>query len=123
MAHITIRRTYADRADPLSLPETVRFTYTDFSMTIYDRDAKSEFHFLLIPFIRPPLRAAEVHDLRALFQLRRERAKAFLQLVRRDALEVKRLVEAQMVEKYGFKWGIQIGFLAIENIEYVRSMG
>ena len=119
MAHMTILRTYADRVDPNKLPPTVKLCHTDFSVTIFDKFPKSHFHFLLLPFIRPPLRAADLCDLAALLRLPREQAKAVLQNMRRDALAAKALVEAEMVQRFGFKWGIQMGFHAVPSLEYV----
>lgn len=116
---LTLLRTYADRVDPNTLPPTVKLCHTDFSLVVFDKYPKAHFHFLLLPFIRPPLRAADLRDLSALLRLPREQAKAVLQNIRRDALAAKKLVEDEMVRCYGFKWGIQMGFHAVPSLEYV----
>lgn len=119
MAHLTILRTYAERVDPNTLPPTVKLCHSDASVTIFDKYPKAYFHFILIPLIRTPLTAANLRDLRSLLQLPREQAKALLQTIRRDALAAKALVEAEMLEKYGCTWGIQLGFHSVPSLEYV----
>lgn len=119
MAHLTILRTYAERVDPNTLPPTVKLCHSDASVTIFDKYPKAYFHFILIPFIRAPLTASNLRDLRSLLQLPREQAKALLQAIRRDALAAKALVEAEMLEKYGCTWGIQLGFHSVPSLEYV----
>ncbi|KAI1795846.1 HIT-like domain-containing protein [Ganoderma leucocontextum] len=120
MAHLTILRTYAERVDPNTLPPTVKLCHSDASVTIFDKYPKAFFHFILIPFIRAPLTAANLRDLRSLLQLPREQAKALLQTIRRDALQAKALVEAEMVEQYGCKWGIQLGFHSVPSLEHLH---
>lgn len=119
MAHLTILRTYAERIDPNTLPPTVKLCHSDASVTIFDKYPKAYFHFILIPFIRPPLTPAHLRDLRSLLQLPREQAEALLQTIHRDALAAKALIEAEMVEKYGCAWGIQMGFHSVPSLEYV----
>ncbi len=119
MAHLTILRTYAERVDPNTLPPTVKLCHSDASVTIFDKYPKAHFHFILIPFIRPPLTAANLRDLRSLLQLPREQAQALLQTVRRDALAEKALVAAEMLERHGCTWGIQLGFHSVPSLEYV----
>ncbi|KAI0807548.1 hypothetical protein C8Q74DRAFT_1228002 [Fomes fomentarius] len=117
---LTLLRTYADRVDPNTLPPTVKLCHTDFSLVVFDKYPKAHFHFLLLPFIRPPLRAADLRDLAALLRLPREQAKAVLQNIRHDALAAKKLVEDEMVRSYGFKWGIQMGFHAVPSLEHLH---
>ncbi|TBU65786.1 HIT-like domain-containing protein [Dichomitus squalens] len=120
MAHLTILRTYAERVDPNTLPPTVKLCHSDFSVTIFDKYPKAYFHFILIPFIRPPLTAANLKDIRSLLQLPREQAKGLLRNIRRDALEAKALIEEEMVKQRGFKWGIQMGFHAVPSLEHIH---
>ena len=116
---MTILRTYAERVDPNTLPPSVKLCHSDVSVTIFDKYPKAYHHYILIPFIRAPLTAANLKDLRSLLQLPREQAKSLLQNIRRDALEAKALIEEEMVKQHGFKWGIQMGFHAVPSLEYV----
>ncbi|KAI0748162.1 hypothetical protein C8Q80DRAFT_1170487 [Daedaleopsis nitida] len=120
MAHITILRTYAESVDPDRLPPTVKLFHTDFSLTIYDKYPKAHFHFLLLPFIRAPLRPADLRDLSALLRLPREQAKALLQRMQRDAAEATQLIQEEMVQRFGFRWGVQIGFHAVPSLEHIH---
>ena len=119
MAHLTVLRSYAEMADPGTLPPEIRLCHTEDSLTISDKYPKSIFHFLLLPRIRPPYTAAGLRDLRSVLQLPREQARALLQAMRRDALAARALVEQEMLARHSFKWDIQMGFHAVPSLEYV----
>ena len=66
MVQMTILRTYAERTDPATLPDAVRFSHSAESVTVFDKFPKSRFHFLLLPRVVAPLRATQMRDLRTL---------------------------------------------------------
>ncbi|KAH9946085.1 uncharacterized protein BXZ73DRAFT_36981 [Epithele typhae] len=119
---LTILRTYAGLPDPGVLPDAIRLTHTDCSLTVFDAYPKGVYHFLLLPRILAPLRAAQMTDLQTLLQHlgTRDGARAFLQRLRADADAVVRTVRAEMVKEHGTEWPIQVGFHALPSMEHVH---
>ena len=120
----------------LTIPE---FAHNASSLTIFDAYPKATFHFLLLPRILSsvgegadaivevegttsvqPLKAAQLSNLQSLLKVDKARAKDLILGLHRDAQEVRRLIEEEMMNRYGFKWDIYTGFHAVPSMEYVH---
>jgi aprataxin len=112
-----ILRKLAQMSKPETLPVSVLFTHTPTSITIFDAFPKSIFHFLILPRLVPPSSVSELSNLRALLKSDKARAKDVLLGLREDANAVKRMIEDEMVSRYGFKWGVLAGFHAVPSME------
>ncbi|KAI0780891.1 hypothetical protein BD413DRAFT_462632, partial [Trametes elegans] len=118
-SQLTILRTYA-LMDPEEIPDSVKLWYSEDTVTIHDKYPKGLYHELVLPLIRPPLRAADLKDLRSLLLLPREQAKGVLLKLRRDALETKRLIEQEMVIQHTATWPVHIGVHALPSLEHLH---
>ena len=126
----TILRRYAQTANPAKLSPSTLFTHTDRTITIFDGYPKAIFHFLVLPRITgaEPMTASRLASLNALVRMKKgatneemretmREAKGVVESVREDARDVKRMVEEEMVKRYGFKWDVWMGFHAIPSME------
>lgn len=114
---LTILRSYALRADPSTLPPTVRFSHDDHHLVVFDAFPKGIFHFLLLPRVQEPFSAADLSNLRSLLKCDRGSVKTTLEQWKEDAKVVVKDIEDEMVSRYGFKWDIWIGFHAVPSME------
>jgi aprataxin len=115
---LLILRQYALKSSPAtSLPSSVLYGCTDDTLTIFDYYPKAIFHFLILPRPRASLNVHALSNLRSLLRLDKKLAKACL-LQLQDAAQVLRTeIEAEMVNRYGFKWDIWVGFHALPSME------
>ena len=114
---LRILQVYARLQDPSSLPSTVLFHYTDNTITVFDAYPKANFHLLVLPRIKPPLRASKTSTLKALLNSDKEIARKCINDIATDAKEVHRMVEKEMVIRFGCKWPIWSGFHAVQSME------
>jgi len=119
MANLTHLWKLAQVSNPQALPQSVLFTHTPTSLTVFDAYPKSIFHFLILPRPVPPLSVLDLANLRTLLKSDKARAKDVLLGLRQDALAMKGAIEDEMMSRYGFKWGVWIGFHAVPSMECV----
>lgn len=114
---LTILRTYALK-DPAKLPSSILFRSTDKFYTIFDAYPKSIFHFLVLPRLSKESSYVQddVANLRTLLRTGKDKAKKVVEDMKSEALEVKKEIEEEMVERYGFKWDVWIGFHAVPSM-------
>ncbi|KAJ3486610.1 hypothetical protein NLI96_g4134 [Meripilus lineatus] len=122
MSALTILRTYAQKADPASIPSSVLFEHTAKSITIIDAYPKSRFHFLILPRASayPPLTVSNLANLRSLLKCDKDRAKEVLTDLSEDAKRIRTCIEEEMVKRFGFKWAIWTGFHSVPSMEHLH---
>ncbi|KAF8894520.1 hypothetical protein BD779DRAFT_1669016 [Infundibulicybe gibba] len=117
---ITILRSYAQRA-PSAFPNSVLFSHTTTSLTIFDAYPKSIFHFLVLPRMGDSAsEVARLMDLKSLLRSDKAYAKDVITSLLDDAKIVKKEIEAEMLNRYGFVWSIWIGFHALSSMEHLH---
>ena len=128
---IAIFRKYAEMTDKTLDERLARrgvggqstfFGYTPNTITVFDQYPKSLFHFLVIPRVKaPPLIGKNLKNLRTLFSsnIPKEYAHRVIQEIAEDAHALKSTVEEEMVNHYGFKWPVVMGFHSIQSMECV----
>jgi len=110
MPDLTILRTYAQKL-PQSLPASILFRHSSKNITIFDAFPKSMFHFLVLPRVQEPhLDAASLSSLQSLLKGDKKQAKEVIIALAEDATAVKKDIQDEMVQRYGFKWDVWIGF-------------
>jgi len=118
MANLTILRSYAIK-DPDSFSQSILFRSSDKFLTIFDAYPKSIFHFLILPRVNDAVGLKE-HDLANLKALLncgdKVKAKSLIEEMKDEAGKVKEEIETEMLEKYGFKWDVWIGFHAVPSM-------
>ncbi|KAJ3505558.1 hypothetical protein NLJ89_g7351 [Agrocybe chaxingu] len=119
MSNLTILRTYAQKS-PETLPASILFKRSAKNITIFDGYPKSIFHFLILPRIQEPLTADTLRNLPSLLKGDKERAKAVIDAISEDAEAVKKEIQEEMVERYGFKWDIWTGFHGAPSMEHLH---
>ncbi|KAK1232970.1 aprataxin-like protein [Marasmius sp. AFHP31] len=123
MANLSLLRTYATKA-PSEFPDSVLFTHTDRTLTIYDAYPKAIFHFLALPRIHDQtdsgLSLKDLHSLKTLLACDKTRAKELITALKDDSEEVKKDIESEMVRRYGFKWPIWTGFHASPSMHHLH---
>jgi aprataxin len=117
MSNLTTLRSYAQKSNPASLPPSVLFTHTPETLTIFDAYPKSTFHFLVLPRITPPLTVFDLSSLRTLLKTDKTKAREVLTRLNEDAKGVKGMIEEEMKKRYGFQWGVWMGFHAVPSME------
>ena len=117
--NLNVLRTYAQTANPSTLPPSILLSHNKNTLTIFDAFPKSIFHFLILPAVVPPLTVQVLHDLKTLLNGDRDHAKEVIQAISREARNLKAMIEEEMVKRYGFKWGIWTGFHASPSMSYV----
>jgi aprataxin len=117
MSNLTILRTYALKAAD-KLPSSVLFRSSEKFYTIFDAYPKSTYHFLILPRLHDDAGYSErdVANLKSLLQTDKEKARELITELKSEALEVKKEIEEEMVERYGFKWDVWIGFHAVPSM-------
>jgi aprataxin len=109
MSNLTILRSYVQAAD--SLPAALLFKSSRRNIVIFDAFPKSIFHFLILPRLQEPiLSASRLNNLQSLLSGDKETAKELIEGLAEDAKQVKKDIEDEMLNKYGFKWEVWIGF-------------
>ncbi|KAG2367452.1 HIT-like domain-containing protein [Suillus spraguei] len=119
-ANMTIFRAYAQKSNPASLPPSVLLSYSETCLTVFDAFPKSIFHFLVIPRVRPPFNVYQLANLRSLLKCEKNYAKELLADLSREADNVKKMIEGEMLKKYGFRWEIWMGFHAVPSMEHLH---
>ena len=110
MLDLTILRTYS-QAVPHSLPASILFHHSSKNITIFDAFPKSMFHFLVLPRVqKAPLDAATLSSFQSLLKGDKKQAKEVITTLAEDAMVVKKDIQDEMVQRYGFKWDVWIGF-------------
>lgn len=110
MPDLAILQTYAQKL-PQSLPTSILFRHSSKNITIFDAFPKSMFHFLIIPRVQEPhLDAASLSSLQSLLKGDKQQAKEVITALAEDATAVKKDIQDEMVQRYGFKWDVWIGF-------------
>jgi aprataxin len=116
MANLTILRTYASK-DPARLPNSVLFSHSESTLTVYDAYPKSIFHFLILP--RLPSPQLSVHDLdclKTILESDKTQAKEVINALKTEATNLRKDIEGEMLNRYGFKWDVWIGFHAVPSM-------
>ncbi|KAH7889447.1 HIT-like domain-containing protein [Phlebopus sp. FC_14] len=120
MSTSTVLRSYAQKANPETLPPSILFNHTEKCLTIFDAFPKSIFHFLVLPRVRPTMRASDVTDLRSLLRCDKTRAKEVLTDMSNEAANVKKMIRDEMQQRYGFQWEIWTGFHPVPSMEHLH---
>ncbi|KAI5121692.1 hypothetical protein M0805_002767 [Coniferiporia weirii] len=131
-----ILRKYAQQRDPPSaLPPDILLTHTEHTLTIFDAFPKAHFHFLVLPRVpqaAPGIRVEHLTSLRTLLasegsgkgkgkgKEKENMVVTLLRHMRDDAASVRALVEAEMRERYGFVWGVNVGFHAVPSMDHIH---
>lgn len=119
MSNLTILRAYAQRS-PESFPSSILFKKSSKNITIFDAYPKSIFHFLILPRVQEPkLNTATLDSLRSLLSGDKATAKEVLYGLADDAKEVKKEIEDEMIQRYGFIWEVWVGFHGAPSMSYV----
>ena len=114
---LTILRSYAQRADPSTLPASILLTHTDHTLTIFDAYPKSIFHLLVLPRVIPPLTTPDLANLRTVLKGNKEQAKEVIGWLAEDGAKVRSMIEDEMLKRCHFKWDIWMGFHAVPSME------
>lgn len=117
MSNLTILRSYARMTKPENLPPAILFNCSETCLTVFDAFPKAIFHFLVLPRVRPPLSVSELTDLRSLLKCERKTARAVLQDLNDEADSVKKMIQEEMLNRYGFQWQIWVGFHPAPSME------
>ena len=121
MSNLTMLRAYAQRS-PESFPPSILFKTSSKNITIFDAYPKSMFHFLILPRVQEPkLNAARLDNLRSLLSRDKATAREVLYGLADDAREVKKAIEEEMIQRYGFKWEVWMGFHGAPSMAYVDA--
>lgn len=116
--YLTVLRKYAQQS-PESLPASILFHHSSKNITIFDAFPKSIFHFLVLPRIQEPtLNVKTLGSLQSLLNGDKEVAKQVISAIAADAQAVKKEIEEEMVNRYGFKWDVWTGFHGAPSMEY-----
>ncbi|KAA1469527.1 HIT-like protein, partial [Dentipellis sp. KUC8613] len=123
---LTVLRQYAQKRNPSTLPPSLYFSHTDATLTIFDTFPKALFHFLVLP--RPAhyqprgLSVFDLASLRALLRKteNRERGREVLLDLRAEGARLRGVIEEEMRKRYGFVWGVWMGFHAVPSMEHLH---
>ncbi|KAF9264833.1 HIT-like protein [Marasmius fiardii PR-910] len=121
MSNLSILRKYATK-EPSEFPDSVLFTHTDRTLTIYDVYPKAIFHFLVLPRVRTEsdLSLSDLNSLRSLLACDKTRARQVIAFLKDDSDTVKKDIESEMVKRYGFKWPIWTGFHGSPSMQHLH---
>lgn len=114
---LTLLRSYATKSDPTTLPSSILFSYTPTFLTIFDCFPKSIFHFLILPRPAPSVNVFSLATLRVLLS-NKTRAREVIFGLKDETEILKKKIEGEMMERYGFVWEIWAGFHAVPSMEY-----
>ncbi|KAJ3772350.1 HIT-like protein [Lentinula raphanica] len=121
MANLFALRNYARKA-PSTLPQSLLFSSSSRTLTIYDTYPKAIFHFLVLPRVQAGSTVGldDLDGLRTLFARGKDSARDVLNALNEDAQGIKREIELEMQERYGFKWPIWIGFHSVPSMHHLH---
>ncbi|THH04460.1 hypothetical protein EW145_g5507 [Phellinidium pouzarii] len=119
-----ILRAYAAHT-PTDLPPHVYFEHSEHTVTVFDKFPKAHFHFLVLPRVQSegPLNAANLTSLKTLLnspEVGKKEALALLKRMKKDAEHVRDLVVEEMHNYFGFEWGVNIGFHAVQSMDHLH---
>ncbi|KZS99263.1 hypothetical protein SISNIDRAFT_448138 [Sistotremastrum niveocremeum HHB9708] len=120
MSFLTILRQYASKTDPATLPPTVLFSHSTTTLTIFDAYPKATFHFLILPRVSPNCPSSALANLKSVLAWDKDKAKQCIRDLQSNALELRDKIEEEMMEKYGFKWDVWMGFHAVPSLEHLH---
>ncbi|KZV99106.1 HIT-like protein [Exidia glandulosa HHB12029] len=112
-------RQYASVASPASLPPTVLFGHTDKTLTVYDKYNKSLFHLLVLPRSPALGSEAELESLQTLLKTK-DRARDVLAALAESGETARKQIQEEMTERYGWSWGVRMGFHAVPSMLHVH---
>jgi len=119
MSHLTILRSYVQTID--SLPSSLLFKKSSKNIVIFDGYPKSIFHFLILPRIQDPtLSISRLNNLQSLLSGDKATAKEVIEGLADDAKQIKKDIEDEMLNKYGFKWEVWIGFHGAPSMQHLH---
>ncbi|KAG6333962.1 hypothetical protein ID866_5130 [Astraeus odoratus] len=78
------------------------------------------FHFLVLPRIRPPMNATDLTSLHSLLKCKKKVAKAILKELSNEANSVTKMIQEEMMSRYGFLWDIWVGFHPVPSMEHLH---
>lgn len=115
---LTLLRSYAQKSNPSTLPSSVLYSHTPTTLTIFDCYPKSIFHFLILPRPSSSVNVFELATLRTLLKKKdREKAREVIYGLRDEAQKLKKDIEEEMMDRYGFVWEVWTGFHAVQSME------
>ncbi|GAA6061473.1 hypothetical protein JCM10212_002552 [Sporobolomyces blumeae] len=125
MSWSAVLQSYARLKDPeKDLPPGVWLASDDATLTIFDGFEKAKFHFLVLPRDPFPLANGGIlasSSLDSLSTLVKSPDKLqVLRALKRQAFEVKEMIEDEMQKEYGWTWAIHVGFHAVESMKHVH---
>ncbi|KAF9532911.1 hypothetical protein CPB83DRAFT_806534 [Crepidotus variabilis] len=130
-SNLLILRKYAQQAVE-NLPSSVLFKKSKENIVIFDAYPKSIFHFLVLPRLtgqpatgekdasEVKLDVKRLDSLHALLNGDKKTAKKVIDAMTRDAKDVKKEIEDEMLDKYGFKWDVWIGFHGAPSMAHLH---
>ncbi|KAL4067868.1 HIT-like protein [Scleroderma citrinum] len=116
---LTVLRSYA-QMNPERLPASILFNHTETCLTVFDAFPKAIFHFLVLPRIKPPLGVDDLTDLRTLLKCNKKKAGAVLKELSDEADNVKKMIQEEMLSRYGFQWEIWTGFHPVPSMQHLH---
>jgi len=100
---------------------SVLFQHSAKSLILFDAFRKSIFHFLVLPRVtESSLTVSELASLKSLLKCDKDKAKKVILDLREDAAALKQDIETEMMQRYGFKWGIWTGFHAAPSMKHLH---
>lgn len=114
---LTLLRSYAQKSNPSSLPPSILYTHTSTTLTIFDCYPKSLFHFLILPRPSTSVNVFDLASLRTLLKKDKDKAREVIFGLRDEAQKLKKDIEEEMKERYGFVWEVWTGFHAVQSME------
>ncbi|KAH8116890.1 hypothetical protein DFH11DRAFT_1137491 [Phellopilus nigrolimitatus] len=116
---------YASLKDPeKQLTRDVYVAHTQRTVTIHEPFPKATFHLLMLPRVgAPPLVPHNLKDLRTLLnapEVTKCEALDLLRGMKEDAEEIVKMVEEDMIERTGFKWGVWVGFHGAPSMQHLH---
>ncbi|KAF9567504.1 hypothetical protein CPC08DRAFT_809310 [Agrocybe pediades] len=124
----TMLTSYAKKR-PEEFPPGVIYKYSRKTYTFRHPFPKAIFHYILLPRIDgydkwlafPNIKSDLFADLRALLAYTTQKEGIqVLTVVKRDADEMVKDVEQQMIEQFGFKWDVLVGFNTYPTISHMH---
>lgn len=124
MAFLRALKDFACLPDPKTIPPSNLLKYTDTTITLFDKYPKANFHFLVLPRVRPDagLTTTVLHDLKSLLAWKeKEKALEVLKDLERESKEIQEMVRDEMHKRFGegCEWKVFTGFHAVPSMQYV----
>ncbi|KAG9042628.1 hypothetical protein FS837_010612 [Tulasnella sp. UAMH 9824] len=125
MAFLRALKDFACLPDPKTIPPSNLLKYTDTTITIFDKYPKANFHFLVLPRVRPDagLTTTVLHDLKSLLAWKeKEKALEVLKDLEKESKEIQEMVRDEMHKRFGegCEWKVFAGFHAVPSMHHVH---